>query len=84
VLRDGYLSGQRGIATIYGEYRGIAWAFRKPVHAHAATPKTPSGGLLAGDMPSGGLLETLLDNQLAYYKQYMLDPNNRLSAGQWR
>lgn len=77
VLGDGYMSGQRGIATIYGEYRGIAWAFRNLFMAHAATQDAEAAGTLPITCHPSNYWKLLLNNQLAYYKKYMADPANQ-------
>lgn len=86
VLADGYMSGGRKIATIYGELRGIAWAFRNLFMAHAATQDAEAAGTLPATCHPAAYWKKLLDNQLAYYKQYMIDPNNQtfrlVSGGQ--
>lgn len=77
VLCDGYMSQGRRIATIYGEYRGIAWAFRNLFMAHAATQDAEAAGTLPDSCLPAAYWKKLLDNQLAYYKQYMVDPTNQ-------
>lgn len=77
VLADGYVSGGRGIATIFGELRGIAWAFRNLFMAHTATKYAEDLGILPASCHPSSYWKTLLDNQLVYYKQYMLAPNNQ-------
>jgi hypothetical protein len=77
VLADGYLSGGRKVATIFGELRGIAWAFRNLFMVHAATQDAEAAGTLPASCHPSAYWKKLLDNQLAYYKQYMVDPNNQ-------
>jgi hypothetical protein len=77
VLTNGYVSNVRKIATIYGELRGIAWAFRNLFMAHAATQDAEAAGALPASCHPSAYWKTLLDNQLAYYKRYMVDPNNQ-------
>jgi hypothetical protein len=85
ILCDAWISGQRNTATIYGELRGVAWAFRNLFMAHVATKdfetKCTAEGILFPDnlMPSG-YFKALLDNQLTYYTKVMSDPNQQL----WR
>jgi len=85
ILCDGYMSGGRGIATVYGEYRGIAWAFRNLFMAHAATQDAETAGTLPVSCHPSTYWKTLLDNQLAYYTtKYVNDPANdyyRLVSG---
>ena len=75
VLADGWESSKRGIATIYGEYRGVAWAFRNLFMAHAATQDAEARGGLAATCHPSSYWKKLLDNQLSYYNRRMTDPN---------
>lgn len=77
VLCDAYVSGQRGIATVAGEYRGIAWAFRNLFMAHIATLDAEARGDLPPSCHPSNYWKTLLDNQLVYYSQFMADPKNQ-------
>ncbi|MEO8302292.1 MAG: hypothetical protein ABI608_10885 [Rhizomicrobium sp.] len=77
VLSDGYMSGGRNIATVYGELRGIAWAFRNLFMAHIATKDAEAAGTLPASCHPSSYWKALLDNQLAYYKKYMTDPSNQ-------
>lgn len=77
VLCDAWLSGQRKIATIYGEYRGVAWAFRNLFMAHAATLDAETLGILPDSCMLSGYWETVLGNQLVYYDQYRANPANQ-------
>lgn len=85
VLCDGYMSGNRNIATVFGEYRGIAWAFRNLFMAHIATKDAETAGTLPTACHPSNYWKKLLDNQLAYYTQtYQNNPNNetfRLVSG---
>lgn len=74
---DVWLSSSRGMATIYGELRGIAWAFRNLFMAHAATKDAEAAGTLPATCHPSSYWKTLLDNQLAYYQKYMTDPSNQ-------
>jgi hypothetical protein len=78
VLCDGYVSAQRGIATVSGEYRGIAWAFRNLFMAHAATQDAEAGGTLPASCHPSSYWKKLLDNQLAYHSKSMADPANQI------
>ena len=77
VLCDGYMSAQRNIATVYGEYRGIAWAFRNLFMAHVATQDAEAAGTLPSTCHPASYWKKLLDNQLAYYHKFMVDPANQ-------
>ena len=77
VLADGYVSQGRNIATIFGELRGVAWAFRNLFMAHAATQDAEAAGTLPASCHPSAYWKKLLDNQLAYYKPNMVDPNNQ-------
>lgn len=85
VLADAYISGGRKIATVYGELRGIAWAFRNLFMAHAATLDAENLGILPDSCHPSSYWKTILDNQLAYYTAtYKNDPKNdyfRLVSG---
>lgn len=78
VLADAYMSARRGVATIYGEYRGVAWAFRNLFMAHIATKYAEGLGILPSECHPSSYWKTLLDNQLAYYSQFMADPANQV------
>ncbi len=78
VLADAWLSSQRGIATIYGEYRGIAWAFRNLFMAHIATQDAEAAKTLPASCHPSSYWKTLLDNQLAYYSKFITDPANQV------
>lgn len=78
VLADAWLSGQRGVATIYGEYRGIAWSFRNLFMAHAATLDAEAAGTLPASCHLSSYWKKLLDNQLAYYSKFIADPANQV------
>src|SRR5262249_52940209 len=69
VLCDAARSGQLGKPTVFGEYRGTAWAFRNLFMAHVATQD-------AGEDAS--YWKSLLDIQLAYYTQFMTAPDNQV------
>lgn len=79
VLCDAWISAHRNIATVYGELRGIAWAFRNLFMAHTATKDAESRGILPDTCHPSIYWKTLLDNQLAYYTAtYMADPTNQV------
>lgn len=78
VLCDGHLSNARNIATVYGEYRGIAWALRNLFMAHVATQDAEAAGTLQTTCHPSSYWKALLDNQLAHYSKYMVDPNNQV------
>lgn len=80
VLCDPYVSRVRalGIATVSGEYRGVAWAFRNLFMAHAATLDAEAAGILPATCHPSSYWKKLLDNQLAYYTSKMLDPANQV------
>lgn len=78
VVADGWISGQRNIATIYGELRGIAWAFRNLFMAHVATLDAEARGILPATCHPSSYWKQVLDNQLAYYSQFMVDPANQV------
>lgn len=78
VCTDAAISAHRGIATISGERRGVAWAFRNLFMAHTATLDAEARGALPDTCHPSSYWRTLLDNQLSYYKQNMLDPSNQV------
>jgi hypothetical protein len=80
VLTDAWISGQRNIATIYGEYRGVAWAFRNLFMAHAATRDAEARNDLPTSCYPSSYFKELLDNQLTYHSRCMSDPNQAV----WR
>jgi hypothetical protein len=74
VLTDSWISNQRGVATIYGELRGVAWAFRNLFMAHAATLDAEARGDLPPSCHPSSYFKKLLDNSLAYYSPIINDP----------
>lgn len=78
VLTDAAVTAHRGIATISGEMRGIAWAFRNLFMAHAATQDAEARGVLPASCHTSAYWKTLLDNQLSYYTKFMADPANQV------
>ena len=60
-----------------GELRGLAWAFRNLFMAHVATQDAEAGGTLPASCLPSAYWKKLLDDQLAYYKPNMADPNNQ-------
>ena len=74
VLCDAYVSAQLKRATLYGEYRGVAWALRNLFMAHAATQDAEAAGALPPSCMSSGYFKTLLDNALALYGQSITNP----------
>lgn len=86
VLADAWQSSQRGIATVSGEYRGVAWAFRNLFMAHAATQDAEAAATLPATCHDSAYWKKLLDNQLVYYTTFQKDPANqyyRLVCGAW-
>lgn len=77
VLADAWISAQRGIATVYGEYRGVAWSFLKLFMAHAATQDAEAAGTLPASCHPSSYWKKLLDNQLVYYTQFQTNPANQ-------
>lgn len=79
VLTDAAATAHRGIATISGELRGIAWAFRNLFMAHAATLDAEARGALPASCHPSSYWKKLLDNQLSYYTaKVMADPANQV------
>jgi hypothetical protein len=77
VLSDGYASKPTG-AIVYGELRGVAWAFRNLFMAHVATQDAEAAGTLPASCHPASYFKTILDNQLKYYtEKYKNDPTNQ-------
>ncbi len=78
VLCDGYMSGGRNIATVYGELRGIAWAFRNLFMAHVATQ---DAGRPLEHYPRlchpSSYWKTRWTTSLSISSKYMNDPTNQ-------
>lgn len=71
VLCNAYLSNQRRIATVSGEVRGVAWAFRQLFMAHVATKDREARGPLPQFLHPSSYFKKLLDQSLSYYTANM-------------
>jgi len=78
VFCDAYLSGGRKKPTVFGEYRGIAWAFRNLFMAHVATLDAEASGTLPDSCMTSDYWKALLDIQLEYYAPNMIKPDNQV------
>jgi hypothetical protein len=67
LLCDAYDSNQRGIATVKGEIRGVAWALRNLFMAHIATKDLEAKGPVPSWLHPSSYWKTLLDNSLNYF-----------------
>jgi hypothetical protein len=74
ILCDGYDSNLRGLATVKGEIRGVAWALRNLFMAHVATKDLEAAGPLPSWLHPSAYWKTLLDNSLSYYTPQMSGP----------
>jgi hypothetical protein len=74
VLDDAYTSNHRGVATIKGEVRGLAWGLRNLFMANIATKDLEGLGPLPSWLHPSSYWKTLLDNALSFYTPVMDGP----------
>lgn len=78
-VTDAWLSSIQKKAILYGEYRGVAWAFASLFMCHIATKDAEARGALPASCHPSSYWKALLDQQLVYYSTtHMNNPANQL------